>query len=163
MEYNKQQMADNLEKWLLKKITNSCVHNICDEMLIKHHYGGEYDKIDFNTYYKIDDIDVKLSFPKNDLSVHFKDGHDNSEIHEQNIAEIAEHYDDIIISHNPSSNIAHSSTLFKKIIDCCDYNDTNVNVPVVDIENMVISNDKEPLFDIDMKHAFYEFCKDNTY
>ena len=163
MEYNKQCTYNHLEKWLLKKITNPCVYNVCDEMLIEHHYGGEYEKTDFSTYYKNNDIDVKLSFPENDLHVHIKDVCDNSEQYEQNIAEIAEHYNDVIISHNPSSNIAHASTLFKKIIDCCDYKDTIVNVPVVDTENMVISNDEKPLFDVDMKHAFYEFCKDNTY
>jgi len=161
MEHNKQNVDNNLEKWLLKKITNSCVDNVWDEMLIKNHYGGEYDKTDFSTYYKNNDIDIKLSFPENDL--HVKKECNDSEQYEQNIAEIAEHYDDVIISHNPSSNIAHASTLFKKIIDCCDYNDTIINVPVVDVENMVISNDEKPLFDVDMKHAFYEFCKDNTY
>lgn len=164
MENNKSDQK--LTSWLLKKVNDNYIHSIYDKTDIKNHYGGEYDEKQFYKYYRKDDIDLKLSQHHHE-SLLFDDepqyDEDMSYEDENNIVEIMELYGDKIISHNPSSNIAHTSTLFKQLLDCIERNKLCISIPRIDKTNTVLSVGKHDIIDISMKKAFYEFCKENTY
>jgi hypothetical protein len=156
-----------LKNWLLDKVGDSCVEDVYDKTTIKHHYGGDYDDTYFYTYYKKDDIDNELSITENESLLYLDEEELLEESPEHNVVEVMERHviknDDIIISHNPSSNIAHTSTLFKKMIDHGYNNRTNMSIPSVDATNTVTTIVSKPLIDVSMKQAFYQFCKDNTF
>lgn len=162
----------DLEMWLHDKVNDKYIEDVYDKSDIKNHYGGDYDEKQFYKYHKKDDIDIKLSLPENEslLCIDtenkkyiYEIAKEYGESYEKNVVEVMERYGDKIISHNPSSNIAHTSTLFKRLIDCCEHNKLGLSVPNIDKTNTVTSVGRHEIINLSMKKAFYEFCKDNTF
>lgn len=152
----------SIESWLIEKVNDKYTLSVYDKAAIKKHYGGFYDEKQFYKYYKKDDIDVLLS---KDEELFYCSDECKYDKYVNNICDVIEIYEDYdrVISHNPSSNIFHASTLFKNLVNFCESNNMHIYVPSIDNTCSVTATIKYPVIDLSMKKAFYEFCRENTF
>jgi hypothetical protein len=130
--------------WLYQKVNDRCItskYSINDYQILPDETS--YDFESFNYYYNLDETNYELNLKKYLLN------NKNLSNEDRVLSKYIEKYDDLTVFIPPNTNYYHVNHLFKQIINVVDEFDMYYN----------ISNDEvRPIFDINLKKLFFEFC-----
>lgn len=190
---NKKKEALEIINWLQTKLKSDDIKNNFNKNFFANYYSNDYDLKDYKKYYDTNDIDEKLNKSNNDIvkkiipklnDQYVKETLDNNKFlrHMVQSADLYTNLDNKeefkVMVFESGTNIAHSSYLFKKLIDETEKNKYNITTsPEIDdklfddikkgnykkLNELIDYNINYSIFSKENKNNFYKFCKENSY
>ena len=189
---DKKKEAKEIIEWLTSKINHKDIKNKYNKNYFSNYYSNDYDLKDYNKYYNNNDIDEKLNKMNNyvinkyiwDLNDEYVQNILDNDKYLRHMVQSVETYrnseknqDNKIMYFESGTNLAHSSYLYKRIIDDVEKNKYKLTLPL-DINDDILNQTKKGnynklkeklnydynlnIFTKENKNNFYKFCKQNS-